>query len=227
MVDIVTSFLSIFASSPFKAIQEHMGQVKQCVNNLPNFFESAYEKNWEQAEKQQNQISFLENEADELKQQIRLQMPNNLFMPVSRSDLLELVTEQDSIANTAKDVAGIVLGRKINLPEELRESYFGFVNACVTAVDKASAAVDELDDLLETGFKGAEARLVKKIILELDQLERETDDIQVHVRSELFSIEKQLDPIDAMFLYQVIFKTGFIADCAQKVGHRLQLLIAN
>ena len=40
-------------------------------------------------------------------------------------------------------------------------------------------------------------------------------------------IEKTLDPIDAMFLYEVIQITGEIADMAERVGRRLELLLAN
>ena len=44
--------------------------------------------------------------------------------------------------------------------------------------------------------------------------------------SALFEIEKTLDPIDAMFLYEVIELTGEIADMAERVGRRLELLLS-
>tara|TARA_R110002110_G_scaffold65206_1_gene179858 strand:- start:6251 stop:6922 length:672 start_codon:yes stop_codon:yes gene_type:complete len=223
----VTGFLNIFASSPFKPIQEHMDKVFECASLLPEFIEAVYAQNWEQARLLQGQISKLEGEADEIKQQIRLQMPHSLFMPVSRSDLLELLREQDYIANETKDVAGIILGRTLDIPEPIREGFSGFINACLSAAEKASKAVSELEDLLETGFKGREVRIVKQWICELDQLERETDEIQVQIRGELFTFETNIPPIDAMFLYKIFDKAGAIADHAQKVGHRLQLLIAS
>ncbi len=40
-------------------------------------------------------------------------------------------------------------------------------------------------------------------------------------------IEKSLDPIDAVFLYEVISLTGEIADMAERVGRRLELLLAH
>ena len=39
-------------------------------------------------------------------------------------------------------------------------------------------------------------------------------------------IEKNLDPIDAVFLYRVIQNVGEVADIAQRVGARLELLLA-
>ena len=208
-------------------MQKHMEKVFECATLLPEFIEAVFKKNWQQAAQVQGNIVRLESEADDIKQQIRLQLPHSLFMPVSRSDLLELLREQDYIANDVKDVAGIILGRRLSIPEEIRESFSGFVNACLSASEKANKAVSELEDLLETGFKGREVRLVKQLICELDQLEKETDEIQVQVRAELFAIEAKLSPIDAMFLYKIFDVTGAIADHAQKVGHRLQLLIAS
>jgi uncharacterized protein Yka (UPF0111/DUF47 family) len=40
-------------------------------------------------------------------------------------------------------------------------------------------------------------------------------------------LEDSLNPIDAMFMYQVIEKTGEIADMAERVGRRLELLLSH
>lgn len=55
------------------------------------------------------QISHLEKEADVLKREIRLKLPRGLFMPVDRSDMLELLTQQDKLANLAKDIAAVYM----------------------------------------------------------------------------------------------------------------------
>jgi predicted phosphate transport protein (TIGR00153 family) len=64
------------------------------------------------------------------------------------------------------------------------------------------------------------------MIQEIHEIEHDTDEIQVDVRQALFDIEPTLNPIDAIFLYKVIQWTGDIADNAQQVGNRLQLLLA-
>jgi uncharacterized protein Yka (UPF0111/DUF47 family) len=40
-------------------------------------------------------------------------------------------------------------------------------------------------------------------------------------------IEKDLHPIDAVFMYIVIDLTGEIADMAERVGRRLELLLSH
>ena len=80
--------------------------------------------------------------------------------------------------------------------------------------------------MFTAGFRGAEVDLVEQLIEELDRIETDTDDKQAELRAALFEIEKTLDPIDAMFLYEVIQITGEIADMAERVGSRLELLLS-
>ena len=85
----------------------------------------------------------------------------------------------------------------------------------------------ELDELFTVGFRGAEVELAEGMIEELDKIETDTDEKQAALRSALFEIEKTLDPIDAIFMYQVIELTGEIADMAERVGRRLELLLSH
>ncbi len=223
----VTDYLSgIFGNSPVKPMQKHMAQVLLCVQELVPFFEAVIAGDWDQAKKVQKHISKMEGEADDLKTQIRMQLPKGMFMPVSRRDLLEVLTMQDKIANVAKDIAGIILGRKMVLPESIASDYIPFVQRCVDACEQAQTAINELDELVETGFRGREVEVVQKMIKKLNKIESETDKLQRKIRYSVFMIEKDLPPIDVMFLYKVIELTGDVADRAQQVGSRLQLLLA-
>ena len=153
-------------------------------------------------------------------------MPKSLFMPVPREDLLELLLVQDKIANRTRDVSGIIMGRKMVIPDQIAEKFVEFVNSNVDAAKQARKSVRELDELFTAGFKGAEVELISELIEELDAIETHTDEQQTQIRSALFEIEKTLDPIDAIFLYEVIQLTGEIADMAERVGRRLELLLS-
>ncbi len=219
-------FSNRFGQSPIKPIQEHMTKAQQCAEALMPFFELALEGDWKEARKQQKAIKNLENEADVLKKKIRIHLPKSLFMPVPRSDLLELLTMQDKIANSSKDIAGLMLGRKMAIPEGMAPSMVEFVSECIITSAHALKAIQELDELLEAGFSGREVQVIEKLISELDEQEHKTDVLQVAIRAKLFKLEKDLPPVDVMFLYKVIDGIGELADRAQKVGSRLQLLIA-
>lgn len=216
----------MFAGSPIKPLQQHMDKVQACVNELIPFFKSIVEKDFNQMKSIQQKIHRLETEADTLKHDLRINLPNSLFMPMPREQILEIVTMQDNIANKAKDIAGVVTGRKMELPEPIAELFIAFVERSVDASAHARTAINELDELVETGFRGGEVTLVKDMITRLNKVEHETDKLEMQIRHALFAIEKEYPPIDMMFLYRIIDWTGELADIAQRVGSRLQLLLA-
>lgn len=217
---------SLFGQSPFGPMQYHMAKVKASSDALLDFFQAVVDEDWQKAEEIQQMVVGLEKEADDLKKEIRLKLPKSLFLPVSRSDLLEMLTRQDKIANRAKDIAGLVLGRKMVLPKNIRKTFIDLLERSIAASAQAAHAIGELDQLVEAGFRGYEVKIVGEMIKNLDKIERETDAIQIKVRQQLFAIESELPPVDVMFLYKIIEWTGDLADRAQHVGAQLQLLLA-
>jgi predicted phosphate transport protein (TIGR00153 family) len=218
---------NIFGSSPVDPLEKHIGIAYDCAKQLRGFFAAVVAEDWDKVARVRDKIEQLEHKADDLKKKIRLQLPKSLFMPVPREDLLELLLVQDKIANRTKDVSGLVLGRKMRLPVEIADDFLDFVNRNIDAAKQARKSVRELDELFTAGFRGAEAVLVEAMIEELDRIETDTDDRQAELRASLFAIEKSLDPIDAIFIYKVIELTGEIADMAERVGRRLELLLSH
>ena len=220
------SISNLFGKSPIRPLQEHMSLVVVCASKLEPFFESVIANDWQTASEVFDRISDDENQADELKKQFRLNMPKSLFMPVSRGDLLGILAQQDNIANTAKDVCGIVLGREMDIPTSLQSDFIAYVKSTIETCEKARTAIDELDELLGTGFTGQEVKFVKKLIRDLDAQEQKVDKRERKLRHRLFKIEGDIPPIHVMFLYNVIDNIGEIADTAERVGNQLELLLA-
>ena len=217
----------MFGASPVAPIQDHMETCFKAANELVTLFAHAIDGEWEKVAISRQKIVEIEQEADELKKQIRGQLPKNLFMPVPREDLLNLLWAQDQIANKARDVSGLVFGRRMKIPQSLRGDFLNYVSRNVDAAKKARKSIRELDELYETGFRGAEADFVEALVEELDQIENDTDEMQAKVRAELFAIEKDLPPVDVMFLYRVIELTGEVGDMAERIGRRLELLLSH
>ena len=218
---------NIFGKSPVVPLEKHVNIAYRCTRELNKFFAAVVKEDWKSASASRAKIAALEHEADNLKKKIRLHLPKSLFMPVPRQDLLELLLVQDKMANRTKDVSGIVLGRKMKIPEAIAADFLEFVSRNVDAAKQARKSVRELDDLFTTGFRGAEVSLVESLIEELDQIETDTDDRQADLRAALFEIEDGLEPVNVMILYRVIELTGEIADMAERVGRRLELLLSH
>lgn len=221
-----TPIFQMFARSPFMPMQEHIAKAQECASELIPFFQAVIDEDWETASDIQQRIIKLEHDADDLKHNIRQNLPRNLFLPVPRTDLLELVRMQDKIANKSKDIAGIILGRRMQFPQCIQQELLNLLSTAVRASDQAKTAMHELDELVTSGFRGREIEIVEDLLTRLDQLEYETDTHERNLRRSLFAVERDLYPVDVMFMYQIINWIGDLANRAQQVGSRLQLLLA-
>ncbi|MFY0665762.1 MAG: TIGR00153 family protein [Natronospirillum sp.] len=223
---IESPLFQLFGHSPIQPLTKHMQLTLACVKVLPDFFAATQAGDWKQAMKARGVIESEKREADALKKNIRTHMPNRLLMPVARSDLLELLIAQSRLAGSAKRISGLVLGREMQIPEPLTDLFNTFLGASIAAAEQATVAIDELDNLLETGFSGKELKTVEALLERLDELEETSDQQQIKLRRSLKDLEATLNPIDVMFLYQVITAVGQLADFSQRIGHRLQILMA-
>ncbi len=222
----INPFVSLFGRSPIGPMQQHIAKAHECAANLVPFFQAVIAEDWSRVELVQQEMSRLEKEADKLKRNVRIHLPKSLFLPVPRSDLLELLSVQDKVANRAKDIAGLMLGRQMVIPQPLQPMILAFVQRSVDASDQALTAMNELDEILETGFGNREVNRVTAMIEVLEDIEHDTDRMQIEVRRTLFKLEKDLPPVDVMFLYTIIEWIGDVADRAERIGNRLEQLLA-
>ncbi|PXX98277.1 TIGR00153 family protein [Halomonas sp. LBP4] len=219
-------FSAMFGRSPFQPLLAHIVKANECADQLLPFFEAALVGDWEAAEAHRETVTRLEHEADELKTELRLNLPNTMFLPVSRTDILDLISVQDKIANKVRDITGIMLGRRMQVPEPLAQPMRDYMQTSVACVAQARHALEELKDLLESGFGRNVSDVMQKLIRELHVLEQQADSQQVAIRRQLFELESQLPPVDVVFLYKIIDWVGELSDRAERVGSRLQILTA-
>ena len=217
---------ALLGSSPFKPLQAHMRIVNDCVAEVPGLFDALIEQDTNSINRHKDQIFAKEQEADEMKNDLRAHLPKSLFMPVDRRDLLEILELQDAIANTAQDIAGLLVERNMTVLEDMAEPLKIFVRSCLKACNHAAGIIEELDELMETGFKGREAGKVEQMVDQLNKVEDETDMMGMDLARTLFSKEDDLKPVSVMFWYKLLQWIGDLADYAEKIGDRMRLLIA-
>lgn len=222
----MSRIFNMFGPSPIRPIEKHMQKAYECAKELHPFFEAVLNDDWENALSIKSKIDELEKQADLIKRDLRLHLPTGLFLPVARTDLLELLSAQDRIANKAQDIAGLITGRKMIIPKSICDLFMPFLIRCLDAAKQACKATNELDELLESGFRGSEVKIVEDMIVTLDKIEHESDDQLALIRQKIFALEKELPALDIIFLYKLVQWIGDLADYAQIVGGRLQILIA-
>ncbi|MCU7835679.1 MAG: TIGR00153 family protein [gamma proteobacterium symbiont of Taylorina sp.] len=217
---------SVFGKSPFKPLQAHMVIVKDCVLEVPTLFDALIADEQDKLEEQQKKIFAKEEEADAMGDELRVHLPRSLFMAVDRRDLLDLLDMQDNIADTAQDIAGLMMERNMSVPAEMVEPLQALVQRCVDACLQATTIVERIDELIESGFRGREAESVDDMVDELSNIEDETDVMGQDLVRLLFSIEDDMKPVSVMFWYQMIQWIGDLGDHAESVGNQMRLLIA-
>ena len=217
---------SLLGKSPFKPLQAHMRIVNECTSHVPALFEALIAGDQAEVVKLKDLIFAKEQEADDLEHELRASLPKSLFLPVDRRDLLDLLNMQDCMANTAQDIAGLMIERDMTVPEGMAEPLRELVQRCVDVCNLATTIIEEMDELIEAGFSGREAASVLDMVEQLSAIEDETDEMGVKLTQILFAKEDEMKPVSVMFWYQMIQWIGDMADYAEKAGDRMRLLIA-
>ena len=215
----------LFGKSPISPLQQHMKQVHSCIKEFGVFANAAHSEDWEKAKLAKLSIGKKEQKADVLKKKLRMNLPSTFMMPFSRRDLLDVLLIQDSIANITKDLAGLMMSRKMVFPKEFADDFLELAKLCIKTSAAALVAINELDELLETAFSSRERKIVDKMIKQVNDLEHDTDVAQEKIRNKLFLVESSLPPVDVMFYYRAIEWLGETADAAQKVGSRFEVML--
>ena len=222
----MTKLTSIFVKSPFKKMREHMLKVLECVTLLPEFFEALHSGDHDQVSALREKVYEAEHAADTIKNEMRDHLPRSIFMPINRRDLLDILDLQDSIADTAQDIVTVITNRNMIPPDELQEKIKHYLLIAQETCLMVGDISQDFDILLETGFGQKEAERILNMIEKLSEKESVADTTGLEISRRLFDVEKQMNPIDVIFWYNVFDLIGDLADYAEMVGNRLRLLLA-
>ena len=221
-----TPLSGLFRTSPFKPVQEHMRVTFSCICFLPPLLDALYRKDYPQLNEFAQEIVKLESEADTIKQEFREKLPNTLLLPVDREDLLSLISDQDSLADLTEEIAKTLSYRDMVVPDPLKDPLDELLEGTMEISVAAKDMIERLDELLQVGFRGREQEKVSKMIAGVRRSEHNIDNIMHRIRRQLFECEKDLDPVDAIFWYQLISLIGSLSDQAENVADRLLLFLS-
>ena len=217
---------SLFGRSPIRPMQQHMQVAVACAREVLPLVEAMSAGDMAAVAEHRAEISRLEHEADDIKNEIRGRLPRRFFMAVSRRDMLEVLDHQDSIADSAQDIADLAEIRSMTIPEPMREPMLDLVRRVIATCEHAERVINRLGELVETGFSEREVARVEEMINAVNREESETDAVAERCLRTLFEIEDELG-VSTLFWYRIIQWIAEVADHAERVGNRLRLLIAD
>jgi len=217
----------LFGKSPFEPLYQHMLKVKACVDLVRPLMDAFLKGEEAKVKDVAKKIFKAEHDADMVKKDIRSSLPKSIFLPVARGDILRFLKEQDNIADSAEDLAALLILRKTTVPEELKEKLKSFVDKVLETYEVAMTVSSEIKLLAETSFGGEEAHKVMELIEQLKVKEWEADKAQMIAAKKMFSIEKKLDPVSVMMWMHIFKELGTLANHAENAGDQMRLMLHN
>lgn len=211
----------LFGKSPFGPLIEHAKKVNECIEFLMPATEAWLKEDREEIERLQRRISDAEHQADDIKINIRHNLPKGHFYPVPRGGLLRILQNQDDMADAVEDFAILLTLRKTTLPDSLRPDFQSFIENVVKTCNKALFAVEDLDMLLEASFAGPEAEKVLAAVDEVGKLEWEVD-LQTHsLVKKLLLLEDKISTLNIIFCMNIIQTLSRLCNHAENSGDNL------
>lgn len=215
----------LFGRSPFVPLQSHMEQVTACVDKTVEMFGAFSRGDFEQVERLAAVISQLEHEADQVKHDIQDHLPKGMFLPVDRARILEILSTQDNIADKCENMAVQLTLKRLAMLDILRNEFQKFLDKNVEAFRLVRDVVEQLDELLETGFGGAEAEKVKKMVMDVSYKEHEADLLQRSLLKLLYTQEEHMT-VGTFYLWsQIIRQVAELSNLSERLANRVRVTL--
>lgn len=219
------SFKKLLGGSPFPPLKKHMKLASKCVEQVPVMLMALFDDDEKALEEARGKVFELESQADEIFDSLSSSLSQSKFLPVHRHDVIAVLREQEEIADTAQDIAGLLVIH-LDVTGDLREPLLTLANKSLEAVHKALEVIRMLDALVETGFKGPDLDRVYELIDEVSRSEDGADMLGIDVVNRLYEHHRESDAVSTIFTYQLARWLGELADHAELVGSRMRMLVA-
>lgn len=208
----------LFGRSPFMPIQAHMEKVKAAVDKCRQLVETFYAGDHAQVAALCEEVSKLEHAADEMRQDITSQLSKGLFMAVDRARVVDILETQDNLADVAENLGILLTLKPLTIPDSFKADFQAFVDINFRSFEQVNKIVNQLDELLETGFGGAEAERVRQMSLEVARLEHEADRMQHALLKKLFAEQEGMS-VATFFLWAKVFEqVARMSDTAERLA---------
>lgn len=215
----------LFVKSPFAPLQRHMEDVNECVNKVKEIFEALEKNDSKSISRIAKEISKLEAKADTTKNELRNHLPSSLFMPISKSALLEILSLQDDIADDCEDIGILLTLKELTLKEEFKDDFKNFLKKNFETYELIKIIIDEFDNLLETSFTGREAEKVKAMVSEVALKEHEADLSQRQLLKNIFNKEEHFSHGEFQLWLSILREIRTLSNTSEKLAHRIRNLL--
>lgn len=210
--------------SPMKLMKKHASIALESVSYLENAFQLYFEgKNISQISEK---VDKLEQDADDLKVEIRKSYSTLKFVYFDKVDTLFVLHEQDNIIDAVDDVLKMLMMNDVkDLDKSVIENFISLIRIVNESVKIMVKTVDNLLKIAESSFSEIEISKELKEIFEVEKEESKSDMMNVALGKKLYSLKYDMNAVDLFFLQKIALKLGKIADKAERIVEKVRLII--
>ena len=219
------TFAKLFGRSPFVPLQSHMEKVSSCVNSTVEMFAAFGRGDHERVGQLAEVISQFEHEADQVKHDIQDHLPKNMFLPIDRGRILEILSTQDNIADKCENMAVQLTLKRLEMLAPLQDDFQKFLDKNFEAFRTAREIIEQLDELLETGFGGAKAERVKQMVADVSYKEHEADLLQRTLLKHLYAHDRQMSIGEFYLWSQIIRQVAELSNLSERLANRVRVTL--
>ncbi|MHA1145095.1 MAG: TIGR00153 family protein [Candidatus Helarchaeota archaeon] len=207
-----------------KRTKEHSKKVFECVFELNRAIKEYLNKDVKKVENTIKKINQIENEADEIRREILLDLSKGEMVPQVREDLAHLVKRLDDVANGAN-----AAGRRMALL--LREQTMDFVklfeDELLLIMKDTLEGCEILHEAVEQQLE-SESDSILEMVSKIKKVEHVVDNDRMNILKKILEIERRNDvtipPFTAIAISDLIECIESISDAAESVGDLIKII---
>ncbi|MFC2170926.1 TIGR00153 family protein [Calditrichota bacterium] len=219
--------------SPFQQLKLHLDKVMECSKLVVPLLEAAFDDDQEKLSSLAKEVFRLEKEADNIKLDLRDNLPKGRMLPVARIDLLAYLKEQDNIADKVEDLAMNLTVRPLAIPSHLcaidfKETLRALANEAIESANGVAKIFDWILEHKRAAFAGKVADKIRDAASEVGFHEHEADMHQFRLVRCILAID---DPgwkfAESYSLLAVVQSLSKLANHAESMSDYLRLMVAD
>lgn len=216
----------VFGESPFKPLYEHARKACEAAYALEDIIKAYCDRDASKVDNLCEKISGLEHEADEIKQDVRRRLPYSILLPVKRGDMLEFLKPQDSISDSAEDIAKVMtLTDPYDLPGDIKEGLMEIMARTIQTLDAYLMLVKELNELPRTAFRRKGVKEALDLVSPVEELEHQIDVIELGLSRKIFKLQDKLGAVGVFHLSRIVELLCNVSDYAARAADRLRTML--
>jgi predicted phosphate transport protein (TIGR00153 family) len=178
-----------------------------------------YNGDFDLMDKEVEEITRYEHEADEIRRKMEVQFYQGAFLPFDREDRIILAELVDSVADATQSTAYAISLGKISFPQEFKEDFIELVNLSCKTVSVLKECIELLEKDLSAALNKAH---------EVEKHEEEGDKIERQIIRKLYDNYKKekIDIFMFIELKNITEKIGNIADRSEDASDRVPIIVA-